>query len=89
MANMEINYIINTIFFNTIQDGVLLEVGLIRSRVTCTTIFLLNWSVKTLTVTKGRWKGECFKQCTKYRLKYDNSNNNNNKKKALKSSQSP
>lgn len=38
----EINYIINT-FFNTIQDGVLLEAGLLRPQVTCNTIFPLNW----------------------------------------------
>jgi len=55
----EINYIINTIFFfNTIQNGVLLAVGLVGPRVTCNTIFLL-----------GRLKpwpggGICFKQYT-------------------------
>lgn len=45
MGNMEINYIINTIFFffNTIQDGVLPEVSLVWPEVTCDTVILLDW----------------------------------------------
>ena len=88
METWKMIYIINTIFFffNTIQDGVLLELGLNRPQVTCNTVFS-TWLVgqKILTVTKGRWQGECFKQYTQYRLKYDNLE----KKKCRKSSQSP
>lgn len=38
MGNMVISYIINTVIFfflNTIQDGALLEVSLVRLQVTC------------------------------------------------------
>lgn len=54
MRNTEINYTINTIFFNTIQDGALLR-GSEGLKVTCNIRFffsLLIW-VKTLTMSEG------------------------------------
>lgn len=54
MRNTEINYTINTIFFNTIQDGALLR-GSGGLKVTCNIRFffsLLIW-VKTLTMSEG------------------------------------